>query len=214
MQLSSQTIAGSRWTIRIRRTLYVIFASIFIFECLNYMKVLSFHVDYTWFGRLVSTLTVFGLLRLIDLFFRRKTGAPLSGKIWLLLAGLLAIDFVGDVLGFYRRWEWYDQLVHFVSGPVLVASLILACERLADYFHWNAPRALTYSLALGITTIFAVLYEIEEYSEDFFYQTNRLGDGPDTVNDLLMNLIGASVLILGLVVYRVLRKRQGLKQLT
>ncbi len=212
MPVISATNANSNWTIPIRRTLYIVFCAIFFFEFLNYFGVLHFHVDYTWFGRILSTLTVFGALRLIDELFRRKTGKPLSSKIWVVMAILLLFDFIGDVFGFYGRWEHYDQVVHFISGPMLTLCLLLAFERLAKYFAWNCPRAVTYGLALGVNVILAVLYEIEEYSEDVIYHTHRLGDGPDTANDLLMNLVGASLLILGLIVYRAWRKRRQLNQ--
>lgn len=75
-------------------------------------------------------------------------------------------------------------------------------EEVALRLKWRCPRAVTYGLALGASTIFAVLYEVEEYLEDYFFQTNRLGDGPDTANDLMLNLFGGALLIVCLMGYR------------
>ena len=65
-------------------------------------------------------------------------------------------------------------------------------------------------MALCLNVLFAVLYEIEEYSEDFFYGTNRLGDGPDTANDLMLNLIGGAIIILAIMAYRAIRESDRL----
>ena len=47
-----------------------------------------------------------------------------------------------------------------------------------------------------ILSTLGTIYEIEEYLEDVFFHSNRLGDGYDTANDLLMNNSGAFITLL------------------
>ncbi len=170
---------------------------------------LSYRVDYTWFGRLFSTIAIFSILQLLDWLFRRKLDTPLPLAVWALTGILLLFDFIGDIFSFYTRWMWYDQVAHFISGPLVVASLLITLEAVRSQARWNTPRLVTYGLTIGISTIFAVLYEIEEYLEDYFFGTHRLGDGPDTVNDLMLNLLGGCVLIAFVISYRAIKARRG-----
>ncbi len=192
----------------VQKMVFVVFGGLFLFELLNYTNILSFKVDFTWFGRVVSTFVMFAILRSIDVIFQRKLGTHLQSRVWFIMTFLLFFDFFGDILGLYGKWMYYDQVVHFLSGPALVTSLILVFERIADRLKWWSPRAVTYGLALGASTIFAVLYEVEEYLEDFFFGTHRLGDGPDTANDLMLNLIGGALLITVFVSYRAWQSRK------
>ncbi len=203
MQSSSFLAVGHVLTgARIRQVLYGIFGALFLFEFLNYLGVLTFRVEYTWLGRFISTFLLFVFLRCIDEYLWHKVGTRLRGVIWILLSGLLFFDFIGDIFGFYSRWSWYDQVAHFLSGPILFISLLLTLEMTALYRRWRCPKSVFYGLALGINTVFAVLYEMEEYLEDYIYHTNRLGDGPDTANDLLLNLLGAVLALLLVVLMR------------
>lgn len=63
------------------------------------------------------------------------------------------------------------------------------------------PLALLLFLGISVTSLFGSFYEIEEYLEDAFYNHRqvRLGDGPDTANDLLLNLYGATAV--GIIYY-------------
>lgn len=54
---------------------------------------------------------------------------------------------------------------------------------------WNLANAVL------VVSFFGALYEIEEYLEDFFTASMRLGDGPDTANDIMLNVIGAAVAV-------------------
>ncbi len=45
-------------------------------------------------------------------------------------------------------------------------------------------------LAATSTITMSALYEVEEYTEDLLFHTNRLGPGTDTADDLFMNSLG------------------------
>ena len=64
------------------------------------------------------------------------------------------------------------------------------------------PIFLILFLSLCLVSLFGDLYEVEEYLEDKFYHARqvRLGNGPDTADDLMWNLIGG--VMVGLIYYR------------
>lgn len=203
VKLSGQKIAPP---VLIRSLAYVLFISLFVFEFLNYLGVLAFRVDYTWLGRVVSTGAVFSLVYVIDRVFQKTIHARLPALVWVLMAVLILFDFSGDFFGFYKRWMWYDRVAHFFSGPLLVASLLIVFQRLSFVRGWKYPPSLNYLLALGTNAFLAIAYESEEYLEDFFTGSQRLGNGPDTANDLLMNTVGAFLTIAFVVVYPVVMR--------
>ncbi len=184
---------------------FILFGGLFLFELLNAAGVLRFRVDFTWLGRVVSTLFVFFVVFGFDRVFHRIAKRPMHWVVWLSATLLILVDFIGDFFQLYSRWVWYDQGAHFLSGPLIVLALYFVIDDLAHSLGWHYPHWLSYGMSLCLNVLFAVLYEIEEYTEDFFYGTNRLGDGPDTANDLLLNLVGGVLVILGIVAYRALR---------
>jgi uncharacterized membrane protein YjdF len=72
---------------------------------------------------------------------------------------------------------------------------------------WQHPGYVTLFMAYMTSVLFAVLYEMQEYLEDVFSGSHRLGDGPDTANDLLLNLIGGLVTVLLVTGFRYYRSR-------
>lgn len=178
-----------------------ILVSLAIFDILNALRILPYGVEFTHVGRVISTGGVALVLYLIEKLVHQNIGVRLSGYVWMAGTLIVGIDFVGDVLRLYGSWQPYDQFAHFLSGPLLVGALLLALSTIAHHQHWQMPRVIFYLLVLGIDLMVAVLYEIEEYLEDVLTLSHRLGDGPDTVNDILMNLVGGAGLILAIVVY-------------
>jgi hypothetical protein len=170
------------------------FAALFLVELANYGGLLDFTVDFTWLGLLVTVIAVWGSLEACARWLARR-GTRLHWSAWPLSLAIVAFDAFGDMLHLYGRWHWYDQFGHALGGflGVLVAFAVVRAVERTD--HWRHPPWVNGLLALGTTMTFGCLYEIEEYLEDIFNATNRLGDGQDTANDLLMNLLGALVAI-------------------
>lgn len=179
----------------VRFVTYALFVMLFIFELLNYIGILPFTVTYTWLGRWVSTVFVFCVLFFLDYVFKKYAEAELPGIIWFSGLLIIMIDFFGDVLQLYTRWEYYDSIAHFLNGPLVTGPLIIFFSRVGSALHWRIPHFLVYFLAFSTNVILAVLYEIEEYAEDLFSLSNRLGDGMDTGNDLLMAVWGSCLTI-------------------
>lgn len=196
----------------LKRIAQSIFIAIFTFEFLNAVHLLSFKIEYSWFGVTLSTAVIFVGISLIESLCSQKLEFQLPGVVWFMGLVLILNDFVGDVLGAYARWEHYDQLIHGLSGVILVGFFLLLFEGVARRQSWRVPPVILYALALGMNMIGAVLYEIEEYSEDVFFGSRRLGDGPDTVNDLLMSLTCGIATILVVVGVRAWKRHWGLKR--
>lgn len=104
------------------------------------------------------------------------------------------VDAFGDIFQWYGMYGRYDEFVHFFGGAPCVAGILALISHFAS-LRYGIP----YWLALGASSVIGTLYEGEEYVEDVIRGTSvRLGDGPDTVTDLLAQLIG-SVAVLALV---------------
>jgi uncharacterized membrane protein YjdF len=61
---------------------------------------------------------------------------------------------------------------------------------------WMYTFSIFSSMAIGS------LYELEEYGEDVLMHSNRLGTAFDTGNDMLMNTVGAILLVLCIAIVR------------
>lgn len=154
---------------------------------------LDLNPDYTTLGLLMtSTVT----LLFIEVTARRvPPNSPVPLYWWAVLPGVLvvAFDAGGDIMHWYSSVEWYDVWMHF-SGTFTVALYLWNLFAIHNRHHCPPSQLILLACTTAIT--FSVIYEIEEYLEDVFTSSNRLGDGPDTGNDLMMNFFGAFVAFL------------------
>lgn len=183
------------------------FVLIILFEIANYLRVFHFTVDFTWFGLIVTSLFVFGALEIGNKVITKKLHTPLPHIVWFIAFLTVAVDAAGDIAHWYSRWLWYDQVAHALGGAITVLVIFVIFTIVARSHAWQHPTHLSYSYAIGLATVLGVLYEIEEYLEDYFGFTNRLGDGRDTANDLLLNLVGSIAALTVIALTRYVRKR-------
>jgi hypothetical protein len=173
------------------------------FEFLNLVGVLKFTLDFSWLGLLVtSTGTLVGIEAIYH--GMRKKNFYLSGLPYFLVALGLWLDATGDILHLYGRIEIYDRFMHLVGGGIIMAVALSIFSLFQK--KYALPLFLILTLSLGSTAILGDLYEIEEYLEDKLYHGRqvRLGDGPDTADDLMWNLTGG---VLAGAVYILVRKK-------
>ncbi len=159
-------------------------------------------MDFTWLGLILTSLAILGGLEVTNFVLKKRTHTQIPSLIWPLALGVVVLDAGGDFFHFYSRWSWYDQVAHLLGGAVAAAVIYIIFIAVAQVHHWSHPQHLSLTYALGLATTLGVLYEIEEYLEDYFNLTNRLGSAQDTVNDLLMNLIGAFLIISLIKIFR------------
>ncbi len=187
----------------------LLFAVLIIFETLNQLKILKYTLTFTWLGLIITSGLIWLFLEFISLYMRKKCGRQISGLAMLAAAAVVYFDALGDIFLFYAKYGWYDQTAHLIGGAAaggivfsLISSLV-ACNRVKmgvfgiAFFSWMSAG------------FFGMLYELEEYFEDFFTGSRRLGDGFDTANDLFLNISGALIIIILSAFYVYYRNRSA-----
>ena len=111
----------------------------------------------------------------------------------------LILNLVGIYYQWYLSYSWFDQVLHF-SGGLFIAMFFSAY--LKEHLFHNSKLKNTL-IILGATSFIGVTWEFAEYianqtlTEPFYryFQVHVyfMGDLNDTVNDLLMDILGAGV---------------------
>lgn len=190
-------------------------AGLIIFELLNELKILHFTLDFTWLGLSITAIICWIIIEFANYALKKSCGKALAGWAMFVVASAVYLDALGDILHFYGRFGWYDQVAHLAGGAaVAILSFnilwqISQCEKIR-LGQWNIGF-----FSIAIAALFGSLYEIEEYLEDFFTGSHRLGDGFDTANDLMLDIIGAIIIVLVInIIFSLIKNRNNLKSQT
>ncbi|MDP3043571.1 MAG: hypothetical protein Q8N21_04160 [bacterium] len=185
----------------------LLFAGLIIFELLNFFKILQFNLQYTWLGLVITAMVLFALLEFIAYKYKRLKGDYLHWSIWLIVTAGLSLDAAGDFFHLYGKYGWWDQMVHFFVSAIICFALFTVISAFwIDKFKFSlllktGRLKLSLFLAATSTMSLSALYEIEEYTEDLIFHTNRLGPGTDTANDLVCNFSGILTTVIFVSVY-------------
>jgi hypothetical protein len=191
-----------------------LFAGLIIFEILNYLKILTFNTQFTWLGLVITSIFTLTLLEVVAYKYKQKKGHYLHYSIWLILTTALSLDAAGDFFHLYGKFVWWDQTVHYGVSAILAFTLFAVINAFwVDKFQYSllfreGRLRLALFLAATSTISLGALYEIEEYLEDVFFHTNRLGPGTDTANDLTMNFLGTLTTISIIAIYYILTHKR------
>ena len=181
--------------------------ALIIFEFLNLFGILKFTLDFSWLGLIVTSLGTFAIIEAVYYgFWKRGFGLPVLPYYF--IAFSLWFDAVGDIGHYYGRVEWYDQVAHILGGAAVMSVALGIFSKYRE--KYKMPLLAMILICLAFTALLGDLYEIEEYLEDALYHGRqvRLGNGPDTANDLMLNLLGGA---LTGIIYLTLRKKWGKK---
>ncbi|MBI2451137.1 MAG: hypothetical protein HYV52_02235 [Parcubacteria group bacterium] len=163
-----------------------------IFQALNLKGILNFQPTFSWEGLITTSLFIWFSVEFIHYYLKNRNLRSLSSFVFVLGFIPTSVDFFGDILHFYDRFYWYDRAAHFsaASSLAILALIILSNLRKKNYFNWSLVMLLF--IVFSVTLIGGVFYEIEEYLEDRLYWSRqlRLGDGPDTVEDIMFDAFG------------------------
>jgi hypothetical protein len=175
-------------------------------EILSWVGVFPIHIEFTWLGLVLTAALAWLALEIISWQLHRVGADSLWG--WTFLAALLSqcTDAFGDILRLYGTCCWYDQAAHLVGGAVVALVFFNILARLIERDIVKLSRAWQGFIAILGSMAVGSLYEIEEYSEDVIFHSNRLGSAFDTANDMLLNTCGAVLFILAIIIFA--RKRQ------
>jgi hypothetical protein len=186
-----------------------------LFEIFNYFEIFKFSLDFTWFGLIITGLVVWIGLEISN-YFLEKRGCKFYTGIWAVAAIPLYFDALGDINRFYSRFNWYDLVGHFLGG-LAAGIIIFSIVKSQNIYHASkASNLLTSFTTFTSVVTLGVFYEIEEFTENYFNLTNRLGNANDTVTDLMMDGLGAIVAILIMFLlknFKVCKKQDVLPQL-
>ncbi|MBI4779041.1 hypothetical protein HY797_01140 [Candidatus Falkowbacteria bacterium] len=111
------------------------------------------------------------------------------------IALVLAFNALGE-LYFYQLYKYgiqYDKLIHFIDSFLFVAVLTSFYEK---WHNFKMGRAL--KTAIIIVVLAGLLWEIFEFSSDFFFKTKEFGvygqfKTIDTIFDILSDFLGVTV---------------------
>ncbi len=183
---------------RAKRIIQGLFLLLIAFELLNWLGVLHFHLDFSWLGLVGTFAGVFGFL----LYFDPPAvvwGAALFG---------LTNDAVSDVFDLYNRFNTWDRYVHFTGGLCagLIAYFIL--RGLEKRGSLSFRGAMIAPITIAVVSFAGFCYEYWEFLVDvvYFHHPKELGDAIDTVDDMLLNILGAVTFLLLLFLWRAIRK--------
>lgn len=107
---------------------------------------------------------------------------------------LFATLFLGEVDDFYEKYWWWDVLLH--SGSAIGFGLIgyVLVFMLFEGDRFAAPPLALAFLAFSIGVSIGTLWEIFEFAMDRVFGMNMQKSGlVDTMWDLIVNTIGASI---------------------
>ncbi len=114
---------------------------------------------------------------------------------------------------FYLYWKisWLDMLMHFLGG-IWIGLAILWMYYLSGKFKdipENRRRvSYVYILAITVTAVIGIFWEIFEFNLDFFIVFNEFNGFYDTASDILLALIGA-IIVAKYFVHRGYYKKSG-----
>ena len=188
----------------------ILFFGLAIFESANLFGFLHFTLDFSWLGLVITNLAVWFGLELIYLFVKKKYNYSLPSIVFIVPLVIVFFDAFGDILKWYSKFSWYDQIAHFLGGGAAAVVLFFIMHSVVHYRQKNLSNRLIGLFAIGWANIFGVLYEIEEYAESYFLKNNRLGDRFDTPNDLLFDVAGSVICIF--LIFLFLKKTKKVRQ--
>jgi hypothetical protein len=185
----------------------LLFGGLIIFEILNFLKILQFNTQFTWLGLVITSIFTLAVLEITAYKYKQKKGFYLHWSIWIIMTIALGLDAAGDFFHLYGNITWWDQVVHYFNCAIIAFTLFAVINAFwIDKFKFSlllkeGRLKLALFLAATSTVSLGAIYEVEEYLEDFFFHTNRLGPGVDTANDLTMNILGTLTTVTIVVIY-------------
>ncbi len=156
--------------------------------------------DMRWFYSGIISL----ILTASPFIFKKKTGLPFPPILSLWISIAFFFHILGGVMGYYDDIWWWDILTHAFSASILtfLAFVVLWAFQSSSELIDIPLNFIPVILVLFILSI-SVPWEIYEFLADNFLGTEMQYGLSDTVNDMILNVLGASVSgILGIFLFR------------
>ncbi len=171
----------------LKRLAQIGFAALLAFEILCWTGVLHFTLDFSWVGLVGTSVAV-----LLMLFYFNP-----QGLVWFAAFFGVALDGISDVTHMYDYWYPWDRFVHTTGGfcAGLIVFFILRDLEKRGLIRFNGAMIIP---AVFVTTCtVGFFYEYWEFLVDLLYfgRPKELGDGPDTVDDMILNVLGSMIFL-------------------
>lgn len=173
---------------------------------LLFLAVIGSYYKGRWLVFLVAGLALFVtfLPSLLSKHYNIDVPAELEVTIILFIYGIL---FLGEVQGFYAEFWWWNVLLNLLSAIALgfVGLTILYVLQKEDRIDASPLmiNILVFCFALAIGTLWEIFEFILDQTLKFNLQRASL---TDTMTDLLVNAIGAALVVIGSYIYTRLKK--------
>jgi hypothetical protein len=117
-------------------------------------------------------------------------------RIFALPILLFCLQLALIALGFYERHPWLDIPMHVLGGIFIAYSFSLAVTYFQERKILSELNVFSRSIFLfGLTSVAAVIWEIGEFTLDFFFDTVAQAGLEDTMLDMFLGLVGGMALI-------------------
>jgi len=90
----------------------------------------------------------------------------------------------------YHIYPWLDKPTHYIGG-ITITYFFLTAIRNSERHIGPTPRIIQFLLAVGLTAITAVVWELLEFLSDYFLATTIYLKAKDTLSDLFFGLLGS-----------------------
>ncbi len=152
-----------------------------------------------------ATCLVSGIAISIPIVLRWRDKITLP--VWFIFLIFLALFLhaLGVMQGYYDTLNWWDSVTHYFSS-MMVAAISFIFIYLADWYleSVHIPPRLMPVIVVAVGCSFGVIWEIFEWSADTLFDTGMQYSLDDTMQDLLMDFLGA--LTMGVVGWIYLRQ--------
>ena len=109
---------------------------------------------------------------------------------------LFCLHLVMVFLGFYKRHPRLDIPMHVLGGAFIAYSFSLALTYFQQRKILSEMNVLSRSVFLfALTSTATVIWELGEFTIDFFFSTNAQASLEDTMLDMFLGLVGGTALI-------------------
>lgn len=106
----------------------------------------------------------------------------------------MVLHAINTYFGLYWVWLRLDNLMHFLGGTSIAMAWLSVAQILKNQSQLDIkPKWLQILLAIAVTGLVAILWELMEYGLDYFFNLKMQPDVTDTLSDLALGLFGSLV---------------------
>lgn len=139
-------------------------------------------------ARAITYPVLIGLVPAVWAWRRRSRDVRYPALVAVLVTMPFLIDLAGNALDLYDRIDWFDDACHFGNWALLTAAVGVALVS-----GRTLGPAVVAALCIGFGATTAILWEIAEFGAFVTNTPERYGLYHDTIGDLSLGLLGATV---------------------